>query len=125
MVSDPPLQKPRNPIWVAGTWPGTRPFTRVVRWDGWSRCARTGTGTFRTPRRSHQLRSLRTGDHHVDVAVSGESNGTDNHRAAQFAQHEHAGATWWVEAIHPWRYGWNEGLAWPLDAMENRNAQRP
>ena len=58
-------------------------------------------------------------------AVSGASNGTDNYRAAQFAQHEHAGATWWVEAIHPWRYGWNEGLAWPLDAMENRNAQRP
>jgi probable F420-dependent oxidoreductase len=30
----PPLQKPRIPIWVAGLWPGTRPFERAARWDG-------------------------------------------------------------------------------------------
>jgi hypothetical protein len=74
---------------------------------------------------AHRLRSLRTGDQHFDVAVPGESNGTDNRRTAQFAQHENAGATWWVEAIHPWRYGWTDGVAWPLDAMENRIAQGP
>ena len=74
---------------------------------------------------AHRLRSLRTNDHHVDVAVPGETNGTDTHRTDQFTQHETAGATWWVEAIHPWRYRWTEGAAWPLDAMENRIAQGP
>ena len=33
-VLPPPLQQPRIPIWVGGTWPGTRPFTRAARWDG-------------------------------------------------------------------------------------------
>ena len=29
--------------------------------------------------------------------------------ARVFADHEDAGATWWVEAVHPWRYGYDEG----------------
>jgi alkanesulfonate monooxygenase SsuD/methylene tetrahydromethanopterin reductase-like flavin-dependent oxidoreductase (luciferase family) len=30
----PPLQQPRIPIWVAGVWPGTKPFRRAARYDG-------------------------------------------------------------------------------------------
>jgi len=30
----PPVQQPHIPIWVAGWWPGTRPFQRAARWDG-------------------------------------------------------------------------------------------
>jgi alkanesulfonate monooxygenase SsuD/methylene tetrahydromethanopterin reductase-like flavin-dependent oxidoreductase (luciferase family) len=30
----PPVQQPRVPVWVAGFWPGTRPFERAARWDG-------------------------------------------------------------------------------------------
>jgi hypothetical protein len=30
------------------------------------------------------------------------------------------GATWWVEAVDPWRYGHGDGQAWPLAAMEER-----
>ena len=30
----PPRQVPRIPIWVAGVWPGTRPFRRAAKWDG-------------------------------------------------------------------------------------------
>jgi alkanesulfonate monooxygenase SsuD/methylene tetrahydromethanopterin reductase-like flavin-dependent oxidoreductase (luciferase family) len=29
-----PLQQPRIPIWVAGTWPHKRPLARMARWDG-------------------------------------------------------------------------------------------
>ncbi|MDJ0959564.1 MAG: LLM class flavin-dependent oxidoreductase [Acidimicrobiia bacterium] len=29
-----PLQEPRIPIWVAGMWPGGRPFRRAARFDG-------------------------------------------------------------------------------------------
>jgi alkanesulfonate monooxygenase SsuD/methylene tetrahydromethanopterin reductase-like flavin-dependent oxidoreductase (luciferase family) len=121
----PPRQQPRIPIWVAGTWPGTRPFTRAARWDGVVPMRPDGHWNVQdTAAVAHRLHSLRTGDH-VDVAVPGESDGTDNHRTARFAAHESAGATWWVEAIHPWRYGWTEGAAWPLNAMENRIAQGP
>jgi len=30
----PPLQRPRVPIWVAGTWAVKAPFRRAARWDG-------------------------------------------------------------------------------------------
>ncbi len=29
-----PVQQPRIPIWLAGTWPFKRPFRRAARWDG-------------------------------------------------------------------------------------------
>jgi alkanesulfonate monooxygenase SsuD/methylene tetrahydromethanopterin reductase-like flavin-dependent oxidoreductase (luciferase family) len=29
-----PQQRPRIPIWVAGLWPGTKPFRRAARYDG-------------------------------------------------------------------------------------------
>jgi len=29
-----PVQQPRIPVWVAGQWPGRRPFRRAARWDG-------------------------------------------------------------------------------------------
>src|SRR5262249_17882946 len=29
-----PVQTPRIPIWVAGTWPHRRPFRRAARWEG-------------------------------------------------------------------------------------------
>lgn len=40
-------------------------------------------------------------------------------------EHERAGATWWIEALNPWRYGWTEGSAWPLAAMQERIAAGP
>ena len=39
----PPYQTPRIPIWIAGVWPGTRPFRRAARWDGIIPTGRTGT----------------------------------------------------------------------------------
>lgn len=30
----PSIQQPRVPIWVAGQWPGTKPFRRAAQWDG-------------------------------------------------------------------------------------------
>ena len=29
-----PVQKPRIPVWLAGVWPGTKPFQRAAKWDG-------------------------------------------------------------------------------------------
>jgi alkanesulfonate monooxygenase SsuD/methylene tetrahydromethanopterin reductase-like flavin-dependent oxidoreductase (luciferase family) len=31
----PPVQRPRPPIWVAGTWPRRKPLQRAARWDGY------------------------------------------------------------------------------------------
>jgi hypothetical protein len=55
-----------------------------------------------------------------ELAVPGETAGTDPGRRQRYAAHRDAGATWWVEAVHPWRYGWTEGAPWPLAAMRER-----
>jgi alkanesulfonate monooxygenase SsuD/methylene tetrahydromethanopterin reductase-like flavin-dependent oxidoreductase (luciferase family) len=117
----PPLQRPRIPVWVGGTWPGTRPFERAARWDGVVPMRQDGRWEVAdTAAVVAYVRSLRGDSGPFDVAVPGESNAEDVRRADRHGEHERAGATWWVEAIHPWRFGWTDGGRWPRGAMEER-----
>jgi hypothetical protein len=127
----PPVQQPRIPIWVGGTWPGTRPFRRAARWDGVVPMRLDGNWEVAdTAAVTARISSLRTGETSAegagasgdgfDIAVPGESDGGDTGRLDRYAEHQRAGATWWVEAVHPWRYGWTEGMPWPLTAMRER-----
>jgi hypothetical protein len=38
---------------------------------------------------------------------------------------EEAGATWWLEDISPWPFGWNWQGPWPVEAMRARILQGP
>ncbi|MEP6852464.1 MAG: LLM class flavin-dependent oxidoreductase [bacterium] len=117
----PPLQQPRIPIWVGGTWPGTGPFVRAARWDGVVPMRVDGRWEVAdTAAVAVRMHGLRSGDDSFDIAVPGESDGADPTRKDRFADHAAAGATWWVEAVHPWRYGWDEGSPWPTDTMRER-----
>jgi len=103
-----PVQQPRIPIWVAGTWPHRRPFRRAARWDGffadvegvdWMR------GEIMTPddlrAMVEYVRAQRTDDQPFDVVIGGHSP-TERSRAVAFlAPYVEAGLTWWVEGIHP------------------------
>lgn len=123
----PPLQQPRIPVWVGGTWPGRRPFARAARWDGVVPMRLDGAWEVAdTASVAERMRVLRGDDPSpFDVAVPGESEPSDDARTSRFAEHEEAGATWWVEAVHPWRYGYGDGQPWPLGAMEERIAAGP
>ena len=123
----PPLQQPRIPIWVGGTWPGSRPFTRAAGWDGVVPMRTDGTWAVAdTAAVAQKVRSLRAGtDSPFDIAVPGESDPTDRARTARFSAHADAGATWWIEAVHPWRYGYTDGGSWPLEAMQERIRSGP
>ena len=117
----PPLQRPRIPIWVGGTWPGTAPFVRAARWDGVVPMRVDGRWEVAdTAAVVQRIGSLRTADGPFDVAVPGESDPADSSRPDRYAEHESAGATWWIESIHPWRYGYRDGGDWPLAAMRTR-----
>lgn len=63
----------------------------------------------------------RRGDTPFDVVVPGESEPGES-GAARVEEQERAGAAWWVEAIHPWRFGWTESRPWPADEMRARIA---
>lgn len=113
-----PVQRPRIPVWVAGTWPGGRPFRRAARWDGVVPMRADGPWT---PDDTRGVAELVLGHRDpgaggFDVVVPGETDPADPDRHALVAAHRAAGATWWVEGVHPWRWGWRAGL--PLPAAE-------
>ncbi|MEO7259784.1 MAG: hypothetical protein ABI047_00715 [Jatrophihabitantaceae bacterium] len=75
-----------------GPWPGTRLFRRAADGTAWCRAARW----------------------------EGETEGGDAGRLERYGEHRDAGATWWIEAVHPWRHGWQENRPWPWAAMRER-----
>ncbi len=119
----PPVQRPRIPVWVGGTWPGSRPFARAARWDGVVPMRADGPWTVAdTAAVAERVRGLRTDPAPFDVVVPGETDGGDDARAQVHADHAGAGATWWVEALYPWREGLPAGLSWPAAARERIDA---
>lgn len=65
-------------------------------------------------------RQHRTSDAPFDVVVAGQSetNG-EAWPAGSVADYREAGATWWLEDLTPWRFGWEQG-PWPVAAMRER-----
>jgi hypothetical protein len=126
-----PVQTPRIPIWVGGSWPNRGPFKRAARWDGVAPMkAGLGWDETLTP---DDLRAVvdcvssqRNGTEPFDVVVSGFTTGTDRSGdAATVAPYAAAGATWWVENVSPWHYGWAWQGPWPVAAMNARIRNGP
>ncbi|MBX9243985.1 LLM class flavin-dependent oxidoreductase [Actinotalea ferrariae] len=116
----PPVQRPRIPVWVAGTWPGTRPFRRAARWDGVVPMRVEGAWTPRDTRDVHAYvaRHREPSAGPFDLVVPGESPPGGAVDAA--APHAEAGGTWWQENVIPWRYGWSAGDPLPAARMRER-----
>lgn len=95
-----PVQEPRIPIWVAGTWPIKAPFRRAARWDG----------VFpMNPFTPSQLRDVigyvkehRASVAPFDVVCPGRTEGRgDSQDAETVAALGEAGLTWWIELYRP------------------------
>jgi alkanesulfonate monooxygenase SsuD/methylene tetrahydromethanopterin reductase-like flavin-dependent oxidoreductase (luciferase family) len=102
----PPIQQPRIPVWVGGTWPSKKPFRRAARWDGMMPISKTvmeggdlTTDDFaEIAAFSRQHRTNQTDP--MDIAKGGMTIGPDDIAGpSAFAA---AGATWWLESIIPW-----------------------
>lgn len=56
-----------------------------------------------------------------DVVAGGHAAGTDRARDAEIvAAYEAAGATWWLESVSPWDFGWQWQGPWPEGEMRRR-----
>ena len=67
------------------------------------------------------VRLHRTAETAFDVAIGGHTDGPD--RPADRARVEpyvEAGATWWLEDVSPWPFGWTWQGPWPFAAMRER-----
>lgn len=99
-----PVQRPRVPIWVGGTWPHRRPLARAARWDGaligWKNVDGQETlisgDDLRALRKT--IADLRGDDSGFDYVMGGASRlrdlGAERNRIQQMKD---AGATWWTE----------------------------
>ena len=97
-----PKCQPRIPIWIAGQWPGKKPFMRASRWDGVIPMARDQMeGGKIEPTDLHDLLNVIRAENEpssgFDVVLIGMN--PDPLELQAYAQ---AGATWWMEASGPW-----------------------
>ncbi|MBL8163145.1 MAG: LLM class flavin-dependent oxidoreductase [Anaerolineae bacterium] len=97
------LQMPRIPIWVAGVWPGTRPFRRAARWDG---VVPTGRSGALSPDDIREMRAYieahRTTTTPFEVVFQGRAHELPAaERGTHVAAYAAAGVTWWLESVWP------------------------
>ncbi|HEY0755068.1 MAG TPA: LLM class flavin-dependent oxidoreductase [Ktedonobacteraceae bacterium] len=100
-----PLQKPRIPIWVAGTWPNKKPLRRAAQWDGVCPVANERELTPADYRElSAYVQSQRASTEPCEIVAAGHTTGTDRARdTATVASFAEAGVTWWQEGFD-WHY---------------------
>ena len=100
-----PVQEPRIPIWVGGTWPRKPPFRRAARWDGVYPGSLHGNPTLDELRALRAfVQSQRATAEPFDVMAGGDVPFDDRHAArAILAEYAEAGVTWWVEGVGDWR----------------------
>jgi alkanesulfonate monooxygenase SsuD/methylene tetrahydromethanopterin reductase-like flavin-dependent oxidoreductase (luciferase family) len=119
-----PLQQPRIPIWVAGTWPKRAPFRRAARYDG----VIPVTGDIRSSLSPAQIKELVSfiselrggaapGEYQVVYSAATPPDQIDAARRL-VAQYADAGATWWLESMLPWHRS-------PLQARDRIRAGPP
>jgi alkanesulfonate monooxygenase SsuD/methylene tetrahydromethanopterin reductase-like flavin-dependent oxidoreductase (luciferase family) len=98
-----PVQQPRIPVWIAGTWPARPAFRRAARWDGVFPTFRDVEGDNVPPSllaetvayvREHRDPSAGP----LDVVLEGATPG-----APPLDEYVDAGLTWWVEKLGWWR----------------------
>jgi len=100
-----PLQSPRIPVWIAGTWPRKPPFRRAARYDGIV-AVRGDIETTLSPAQVRDMvaymRRFRSTDAALDVLQFGETLGENNAEDQEIVSpYAAAGSTWWVESMFP------------------------
>jgi alkanesulfonate monooxygenase SsuD/methylene tetrahydromethanopterin reductase-like flavin-dependent oxidoreductase (luciferase family) len=126
-----PLQQPRIPIWVGGSWPFKRPFHRMARWDGMFPLFDV-FGPEQEPVFAEAVASVRAERDRLgmtgpfDVIKMGMSPGDDPAEAAARANAAiGAGATWWLELLMPEVYGLSPTDPQAYEFLRTRVMQGP
>ncbi len=107
-----PVQRPRIPIWVVGAWPHERSMRRTLRWDGVYAQVERVEGIREVVAWAEAAWPAASRDRPWDVVAEGTTPAKDpSQAAANVAEYEAAGATWWIES------NWN---AMSVDAVRRR-----
>ena len=103
-----PVQQPRIPIWVGGTWPrrGKRAYRRAFAFDGFAGFRGIPGNADHGPLNAGDVAEIRAAATKegcaasFDIVVGGNPRGADlQHEREVRTECEHAGATWWQEWV--------------------------
>lgn len=102
-----PLQQPRIPIWVGGSWDKHAPMRRAAHWDGYFplRWGGPKTGLTVDEWRTLQqyVRQHRTTETPFDWVHGGSTADLSASQSRAILEPlQEVGVTWWVESIDPW-----------------------
>ncbi len=114
-----PVQRPRIPIWVVGTWPVERSVRRTLRWDGIVAQVRSAASAELSPEHIRGIVELAARERSADqgpfdVIVQGLTGADERDPAAIVSPWAEAGATWWIEA--DWEHASVDGLRRRIEA---------
>ena len=101
-----PVQAPRIPVWVGGSWPKKPPFRRAARWDGTvpQRAAGGPLSPEEVKAAVAYISAHRASKAAFDVVISTDfMSGEPDRRSEVVAAYADAGATWLVHAADPER----------------------
>jgi len=92
-----PLQQPRIPIWVAGTWPNKKPFRRAAQWDGVAPISTSGDSSLSIEECREMIayvRQQRASEGAFDILCIPRPSLDKGERRAIAAEYSDAGVTW-------------------------------
>lgn len=110
-----PVQSPRIPIWIGGTWPNKGPMRRAARYDGYHPLKWDNEGMQPADWRitADYIQQQRMADTPIDLIHSGRVPDQLWSNASEFiAPYQEVGVTWWIEDVSPWRFGHSWEIDW-------------
>jgi alkanesulfonate monooxygenase SsuD/methylene tetrahydromethanopterin reductase-like flavin-dependent oxidoreductase (luciferase family) len=119
-----PVQSPRIPIWVGGTWPNRGAMRRAARWDGYHPLKWDSEGM--QPADWQAARDIivqyRTANSRADLIHGGRVPVHLWSNAAELIEpFREAGVTWWIEDVSPWRFGHSWEIEWQPEFTSQMN----
>ena len=100
-----PIQQPRVPIWIGGSWPNKPPFRRAARWDGSIPIKHEKTVNLE-PSDLLEIRAFvnkyRKNTGRFDIAVIGNGPSVEKIESRRL-EYERQGITWWLKYLPTYR----------------------
>jgi len=103
-----PVQEPRIPVWVAGTWPNKPPMRRAACWDGAFPIDACGDLSQQMSIEDISdvisfLKECRPADVSLDIVHAGLMTADTARDIDLTDRYVKIGVTWWLEHLHPSR----------------------
>src|SRR5438128_2247906 len=101
-----PVQRPRVPIWIGGSWPNKPPFRRAARWDGLIPIKHEKTINVE-PNDLLEIKAFvakyRRNTGPLDIAIVGNASSKEQIESRRLEYERQGLITWWLKYLPAYR----------------------